>query len=219
MFTGIVEAVGKVVSLEARGGDRRILVDGGELAVADAQIGESIAINGVCLTVVALDGQVFAADVSLETLACTTLGALATGARVNLERALLPTTRLGGHLVSGHVDGVGEVRRIAEAARSWEIVIEAPAALARYIAAKGSVCVDGVSLTVNAVDGAAFSVNIIPHTWEQTIIGEWRAGSRVNIEVDVIARYLERLLAGQTETPRGIDPAFLKEHGYLNDGR
>lgn len=219
MFTGIVEAVGKVVSVETRGGDRRLHVDGGALGLGDAQIGESIAISGVCLTVVALDGQVFVADVSLETLACTTLGALAAGDRVNLERALLPTTRLGGHLVSGHVDGVGEVRRITDAARSREIMIAAPAALARYIAAKGSVCVDGVSLTVNAVDGAAFTVNIIPHTWERTIIGAWRTGSRVNIEVDVIARYLERLLTGQAETPRGIDPAFLKEHGYLDDGR
>jgi riboflavin synthase len=217
MFTGIVEATGSVVSLEARGGDRRVHVDGGALDLADARVGDSIAINGVCLTVVTLDGRTFAADVSLETLACTTLAELAPGSRVNLERALLPTTRLGGHLVSGHVDGVGVVRQTRDAGRSREIVIAVPEALARYIATKGSVCVDGVSLTVNAADDAEFSVNIIPHTLERTNIGAYRAGSRVNIEVDVIARYLERLLAAREEPPRGIDRAFLTMHGYLDD--
>lgn len=217
MFTGIVEAVGKVVSLEARGGDRRILVDGGELAVADAQIGESIAINGVCLTVVALDGQVFAADVSLETLACTTLGALATGARVNLERALLPTTRLGGHLVSGHVDGIGRVVDLGEAGRSRRLRFEAPDGLARYLAEKGSICVDGVSLTINAVAGAQFEVNVIPHTLEQTVIGSYRRGTRVNLEVDLVARYIESLLAGRVAPAAGITREFLDRHGFVSD--
>ncbi len=217
MFSGVVEAVGSVQSLESRGGDQRILVNGGTLDLADTKPGDSISINGVCLTVVALEGRVFAADVSVETLSCTTLGRLAAGDKVNLERALLPTTRLGGHLVSGHVDGVGEVVRIGAAGRSHVIRIAAPAALARYIAAKGSVCVDGVSLTINEVAGEEFSVNIIPHTLEQTIIGSWCSGSRVNIEVDVIARYLERLLAVRETVPRGIDRAFLEEHGYLTD--
>lgn len=218
MFTGIVEAVGTVFALEARGGDRRIRIDGGALDLADAKCGDSISINGVCLTIVTLAGRELAADVSLETLSCTTLAELVSGSPVNLERALLPTTRLGGHLVSGHVDGVGVVGRIGEAGRSRVIGISVADALARYVAAKGSICVDGVSLTVNEVSGVDFSVNIIPHTLEQTIIGNWRAGSRVNIEVDVISRYLERLLAARAEAPRGIDRAFLQEHGYISDG-
>ncbi len=218
MFTGIVEAVGSVVALEARGGDRRIRIDGGALDLSDANRGDSISINGVCLTVVALAGREFAADVSVETLSCTTLAELATGSAVNLERALLPSTRLGGHLVSGHVDAVGVVRRIGESGRSRVIDISVPDALACYVAVKGSICVDGVSLTVNEVTGAGFSVNIIPHTLEQTIIGNWRAGCRVNIEVDVIARYLERLLAERAEASRGIDRAFLQAHGYISDG-
>jgi riboflavin synthase len=218
MFTGIVEAVGKVVALEARGGDRRVRIDGGALDLADAKCGDSISINGVCLTVVTLDSREFAADVSLETLSCTTLGELAAGSPVNLERALLPQTRLGGHLVSGHVDGVGKVLHVGEVGRSRVIAISVPAALARYVAAKGSVCVDGVSLTVNGVSGAEFSVNIIPHTLEQTNIGGWRAGSRVNIEVDVIARYLDRLLTAREDAPRGIDENFLKSHGYISNG-
>lgn len=221
MFTGIVEAVGSVLSLEARGGDRRIHIDGGELDLSDAGIGDSISINGVCLTVVALEGRAFAADVSVETLSCTTLDGLAAGNAVNLECALLPTTRLGGHLVSGHVDGVGEVTEVGEAGRSSVIRIALPEALARYVAAKGSICVDGVSLTVNEIDGAEFSVNIIPHTLAQTIISGYRRGCRVNIEVDVIARYLERLLAARETAPEsaagGIDRAFLERYGYLGD--
>lgn len=219
MFTGIVETIGRVIALESRGGDRRLHIDCGALAMTDSHVGDSIAVNGVCLSAVELATNSFVADVSLETLSCTTLAGLGQGSRVNLERALLPTTRLGGHLVSGHVDGVGEVVEMGEAGRSRTLRIAVPKPLARYIAAKGSICVDGVSLTVNEVVGAEFAVNIIPHTLTQTIIGEYRRGSRVNIEVDVIARYLESLLAGRAGAPRAVDRGFLAEHGYLGQDR
>ena len=197
MFTGLVQAVGRLAASEARGGDRRLRIDAGALPLDDLAIGESIAVNGVCLTVVAGDGAGFEADASNETLALTTLGALAPGAPLNLERALLPTTRLGGHLVAGHVDGVGRVRAIADDGRSQRWRFEAPAALLRYVATKGSICVDGVSLTVNAVDDGGFDVNLVPHTIQNTAFQATALGAAVNLEVDLIARYAERLLQGK----------------------
>lgn len=195
MFTGIVQSVGRVARIEARGGDTRLVIDAAGLDVSDVAIGDSIAVGGVCLTVIALDGEAFAADVSVETLSCTTLGALRVGTPVNLEKALRLADRLGGHLVSGHVDGVGRVVSITPDARSQRWMFDVPRALARYIAAKGSVCVDGVSLTVNEVDGTRFGVNLIPHTVEVTTFGTRRVDDAVNIEVDLIARYVERMHA------------------------
>jgi riboflavin synthase len=193
MFTGIIQAVGRVANLEPVGGDLRITIATGDLDLADVALGDSIAVNGVCLTAIALDAGRFSADVSVETLDCTTLGALAASARVNLEKALRLADRLGGHLVSGHVDGVGEVVAATPDARSlrWQFAVPAP--LARYIAAKGSIAVNGVSLTVNEVDGNRFGVNLIPHTMQHTTFGDLAPGSRVNIEVDLMARYAERL--------------------------
>lgn len=217
MFTGIVESTGAIVSMEPAGADRRILIDGGALDCAGLKAGDSIAVNGVCLSAVAVDERRFAADVSIETLSCTTLDGLTAGSPVNLERALLPTARLGGHLVSGHVDGVGEIAAVEHHGRSLRLTISLPVRLARYVAAKGSICIDGVSLTVNTVDGADCGVNIIPHTLEHTVIGAYRRGSRVNVEVDIIARYLERLFSPAAEPRRTIDRAFLGEHGFIND--
>jgi len=196
MFTGLVQAVGSIAASEARGGDRRLRIATGVLDIADLQRGESVAVNGVCLTVVAFDEAGFEADASNETLALTTLGGLAVGAPVNLERALLPTTRLGGHLVAGHVDGVGRVLAIADDGRSQRWRFSAPAPLLRYVANKGSICVDGVSLTVNAVDAGGFEVNLVPHTIAHTAFAATAAGAPVNLEVDLIARYAERLLQG-----------------------
>jgi riboflavin synthase len=217
MFTGIIQAVGKIAALERRGGDARLRVDTGKLDLSDVKHGDSIAVSGVCLTAVELSAKSFSADVSGETLARTTLGGLKPGDAVNLEKALTPTTRLGGHLVSGHVDGVGTVHERVQDARSVRFRIEAPAALAKYIAEKGSVCVDGVSLTVNAVRDDKFEVNVIPHTLAVTVIGEYERGTAVNIEVDMLARYLERLLRGPTEG--GIDLDLLRTHGYARDSR
>ncbi len=218
MFTGIIEALGKIVALEPKGGDLRLRIQSGELDLADVALGDSIATNGVCLTAVELPGDGYWADVSVETLDNTTLRGWQVGQTVNLEKALTPTTRLGGHLVSGHVDGIGEVVARTGDARSERFRIRAPASLAKYIAHKGSVTVDGTSLTVNAVDGAEFELNIVPHTIEKTVIGSYRVGSQVNLEVDLIARYLERLLLGdkaaEPETEGGISLAFLQEHGF-----
>jgi riboflavin synthase len=196
MFTGLVQAVGQLSAREPRGGDLRLRVACGALDIADLQLGESIAVNGVCLTVVAFDAGSFEADASNETLTLTTLGGLAVGAALNLERALLPTTRLGGHLVAGHVDGLGRVQHIADDGRSQRWRFAAPAALLRYVAVKGSICVDGVSLTVNAVDDHGFEVNLVPHTIANTAFAGTRTGAAVNLEVDLIARYTERLLQG-----------------------
>jgi len=220
MFTGLVEAVGKVVSIEQRAGESRMTFAAARLELGDARLGDSIAINGVCLTIVSLDGeQQFSADVSAETLTCTTLGALKPGEGINLERALLPTTRLGGHLVSGHVDGVATVSTIEPQDESLRLRIDVPPPLAKYIASKGSICVDGVSLTTNVVSEHGFEVNIIPHTQQQTIIGTYRRGSRVNIEVDVVARYLERLLQGGSiggEQTSRISRQFLASQGFTD---
>ncbi len=193
MFSGIVQAVGTVVALEARGGDARLVIDAGALGLDDVVVGDSIAVAGVCLTAVAIDGARFVADVSAETLACTTLGMLQSGSRVNLEKSLRLADRLGGHLVSGHVDGVGRVLAIVPEARSQRWTFALPAALARYVAVKGSIAVDGVSLTVNEVQVERFGVNLIPHTIAVTTFRDRRGGDAVNIEVDLIARYLERL--------------------------
>ncbi|MBI5461618.1 MAG: riboflavin synthase, partial [Gammaproteobacteria bacterium] len=184
----------------------------------DVCLGDSIAVSGVCLTAVALPGDGFWADVSGETLAHTVIGDFKPGARVNLEKALTPTTRLGGHLVSGHVDGVGEVIERTRDARSERFRIRAPQELARYIAQKGSICVDGVSLTVNAVEGSVFELNIVPHTLAETTLDDYRPGRKVNLEVDLIARYLERLLLGDTEAGgQGVTMDFLRAHGFARD--
>lgn len=213
MFTGIIQTLGRVLAKEQLGGDMRLQIDAAGLGLADTKMGDSIAVNGVCLTAVALDGDVFAADISNETLSLTSLGDLAVGSAVNLEKALTPATPLGGHLVSGHVDGLGKVLRRSPDGRSERFEFEVPPQLARYIAAKGSVCIDGVSLTVNKVDGCVFDVNIVPHTQERTIIGGYQAGTAVNIEVDVIARYLERLLtAGE---PSDALMQRLQSSGFL----
>ncbi|MFB1489042.1 MULTISPECIES: riboflavin synthase [unclassified Thiocapsa] len=223
MFTGIIQSIGRIGRLEPRGGDVRLSIDAGKLDLTHASLGDSIAVNGICLTAVELTGRGFAADVSRETLSLTTLGTLAPGSPVNLEPALTLATPLGGHLVSGHVDGVGEIIEQREDARSWRLRIQAPAELARYIAPKGSICVDGTSLTVNQVDGAVFELNIVPHTLTETIIGGYRSGTRVNLEVDLIARYLERLLLGDAAAESGpakpvLTMEFLAQHGFARSG-
>ncbi len=220
MFTGIIQAVGTVAAMQPSGGDLRLRVHTGKLSLADVALGDSICTNGVCLTVIELPGDGYWADVSVETLNFTTLGKLRPGARLNLEKALTPASRLGGHIVSGHVDGVGEVLSLQEDARSIRVELAAPASLAKYIAHKGSICVDGTSLTVNAVRGDRFDLNIIPQTMAETIFGDYRPGSRVNLEVDVIARYLERLVLGETSADpaaaaAGLSLATLAENGYL----
>lgn len=196
MFTGIIEGVGRLAAREALGGDIRFTFAVGTLPFDGVQLGESIAVNGVCLTVIEADATSFKADASTETLALTTLGALPLGAALNLERAMRPTDRFGGHIVSGHVDGLGTVQAIAEDARAQRWRFGAPAALLKYIAKKGSICVDGVSLTVNAVDGDGFEVALIPHTVAHTRFAETRVGDAVNLEIDLVARYVERLLQG-----------------------
>ena len=195
MFTGLIAGVGILAAREPRGGDARLRIEAGTLPFEGVQLGESIAVNGCCLTVVAFDAHGFAVDASNETLALTTLGRLEIGAPVNLERAMLPTDRLGGHLVSGHVDGLATATQRWDDARVVRWRFEAPMALLRYVAHKGSVCVDGVSLTVNAVDDQGFEVALIPHTVEHTAFHALQVGNAVNIEVDLLARYVERLLA------------------------
>ena len=216
MFTGIITAVGTIATLQPRGGDMRLRIATGKLDLSDVQLGDSIAVSGVCLTAIELPGDGFWADASRETLELTILGEIAPGMKVNLEKALTPTTRLGGHLVSGHVDGIGTVSEWRPDGRSWRLRVQAPDALARYIAAKGSICVDGVSLTVNRVDGAAFELNIVPHTLAETTLANFQVGRRINLEVDLIARYLERLLLGDRAARPGGDltEALLREHGF-----
>lgn len=211
MFTGIIQAIGTIASMENRGGDLRLGINTGTLPLDDVRPGDSIAVSGVCLTVVELSATGFAADVSGETLGLTTLGQLAVNDRVNLEQALTLATRLGGHLVSGHVDGIGKVTARTADARSVRFTIQAPDGLARYIAVKGSICVDGISLTVNAVDGAAFELNIVPHTLAETTMQDYQPGRTVNLEVDLVARYLERLLQGEAAANPGSGPAITRE--------
>lgn len=196
MFTGIIEAIGTIRALSPKGGDVRVYVETGKLDLGDVKLGDSIAVNGVCLTAVELPGNGFWADVSRETLACSAFIDLKIGSKVNLEKALTPTSRLGGHLVSGHVDGVGEVISREDNARAVQFKIRAPRELAKYIALKGSITVDGTSLTVNGVNGAEFELTIVPHTLGETVMADYHAGRQVNLEVDLLARYLERLLLG-----------------------
>ena len=195
MFTGIIEGVGAIASVVPRGGDARLRIATGTLPFDDVRLGESIAVNGVCLTVVAFDAAAFEADASTETLSLTTLGRLAVGAPVNLERAMRPSDRLGGHLVSGHVDGMGAVVSVHDDARAQRWRFSAPPGLLRYVARKGSICVDGVSLTVNEVDADGFEVALVPHTVSHTAFSATKPGDAVNLEVDLLARYVERLLA------------------------
>lgn len=199
MFTGIILTKGRVTSLAERGGDLELGVDAAGLDVARMAIGDSICVQGVCLTVTRKQDTGFFADVSRETMAKTTLGTLKVGSNVNLEPSLRAGDPLGGHLVSGHVDAVGYLRRVDQDARSWRLEFELPPSLTRFVAAKGSICLNGVSLTVNKADGLTFDVNIIPHTHTVTTLGELRVGDEVNVEIDVIARYLERLMT-KTET-------------------
>jgi riboflavin synthase len=215
VFSGLVKGVGRVAARTDLGRDQRFVIELGSAQLAPLVVGASIAVNGACLTVVDTDRDRFTADVSAETLAVTTLGRLAPGARVNLESPLRVGDPLDGHIVAGHVDGVGEVVAVQPAGRSLTLTIDVPQALARYVATKGSVTVDGVSLTVNSVDGRRFTVNIIPHTQAMTLIGEYAPGSAVNIEVDLMARYLERLVRAEDDS--GIDRGFLKEHGYARN--
>lgn len=194
MFTGIVVDLGRIAAREERGGDLRLTIAFPRLEPGRVAVGDSICVQGCCLTATAVEGRSFAADVSRETLALTTLGELAVGAPVNLEPSLRAGDALGGHLVSGHIDGVGEIRALGGEARSQRLTIAAPAGLARYLAVKGSIAVDGVSLTINSVEGASFGVNIIPHTQTATTLGGAAVGTRVNLEVDALARYVARLL-------------------------
>jgi len=218
VFTGIIQAIGEVAALEPKGEDLRLRVRTGKLDLDGVDIGDSIATSGVCLTVVELPGDGYWADVSGETLAVTGIGRLKVGDRVNLEKALTPSTPLGGHLVSGHVDGIGEVVSRRDDGRSVRFRMRAPDKLAHYIAAKGSVCVDGISLTVNAVDGAEFELNIVPHTLVETTMGEFQPGRPFNLEVDIIARYLERLLLGEKAAQSGaggVSKELLQRRGFL----
>ena len=194
MFTGLIQGVGRLRSRERRDGDMRLVIDVGSLPFADAALGESIAVNGCCLTVVAFDAASFAVDASNETLALTTLGGLHEGAALNLERAMQMQDRFGGHLVSGHVDGVGSVIDIQPDARAQRWRFSMPPSLAKYVAKKGSICVDGVSLTVNAADDDGFEVALIPHTISHTAFAHTHVGDAVNLEIDLVARYVERLL-------------------------
>ena len=196
MFTGIISAIGDIADLEQRGGDVRLTIRTGNLSLTDVQLGDSIACNGACLTAVELTGEGFIADVSVETLNLTTIGNWKTGSRINLEKAMQASDRFGGHIVSGHVDGIGEVVSLEEDARSWRFRIRAPRDLAKYIAHKGSITLDGTSLTINKVEGSEFELNIVPHTMTHTVMGDYAVGTKVNLEVDLVARYLERLLLG-----------------------
>lgn len=219
MFTGIIEAIGEVVALQPKNGDLRLRIKTHGLDLADVRLGDSIATNGVCLTVVDLPGDGYWADVSRETMNNTSLPQWKMGQRVNLEKALTPQTRLGGHIVSGHVDGVGEVISRNPDARSERFRIRAPKELAKYIAHKGSITVDGTSLTVNKVDGAEFELNIVPHTLKWTIMDTYQAGTHLNLEVDVLARYLERLMLGdkaaEPAPESGITLDFLAKNGFM----
>ena len=212
MFTGIIKAKGNITAIDKRGGDVRLSVRSAGLPFSSYEVGESIAVNGVCLTAVTLHDDGFDTDVSIETLDVTALNKLNVGDAVNLEPSLSLGERLGGHLVSGHVDCIGKVIESRDDARSVRLTLQIPAEFARYVAKKGSVTVDGVSLTVNDVTGDRFDVNIIPHTAQATIIGDYTVGTTVNIEVDLLARYIERLLAKDRD---GLTMDFLKANGYV----
>lgn len=216
MFTGIIEAVGTLTAITPKGEDISITVDAGKLDMSDVKLGDSIATNGVCLTVVAHDNRSYTADLSLETLNLTGFTQYQVGDKVNLEKAMLPTTRFGGHIVSGHVDGVGFIIERNQTGRAIEFWVEMPEALTRYIAHKGSITVDGISLTVNELRKNAFKLTIVPHTSAETTIDQFQVGRKVNLEVDVLARYMERLLTGHTESePESrITMDFLRQNGF-----
>jgi len=215
MFTGIIQSLGSIQAMHGFGADSRLRIAAPELPLRSMSVGESIAVNGVCLTAVSYTDSGFEADVSGETLSRTSLGRLGPGSSVNLERALLPQTPLGGHLVAGHVDGLGELVSREPDGRSERFRFRIPERLGRYVAEKGSICVDGVSLTVNAVDGAEFEVNLVPHTLGVTTLGALRPQVQVNIEVDIIARYLERLAFGSSaESGGGVTRDMLQRYGF-----
>jgi riboflavin synthase len=221
MFTGIIEALGSVAEFKLRDQEWRLRIVCPQLDMKDVQLGDSIAVNGCCLTVISFDQSSFSADVSNETIGLTSFQGVKVGSKVNLEKALTPSKRLGGHLVSGHVDGLGELLHRVDDGGSWRLTFRVPDELARYIAQKGSICIDGTSLTVNTVDGATFSVNIIPHTQQATVIHTYTIGQKVNIEVDQIARYLERLILGDKAAlsgnqQSGITRDFLAAHGFAD---
>ena len=218
MFTGIIQAIGEVRQVEQRGSDARYVIGAGGLEMDDVEIGDSIATQGVCLTAIELGADYYAADVSGETLSRTTFNQLKPGAPVNLEKSVTPTTRLGGHLVSGHVDGLGSLLSERNDGRSIRYQFSVPQELAHYIAEKGSITIDGTSLTVNHVDDNRFGVNIVPHTRQNTIFQHYQINTQVNIEVDIIARYLERLLTGQKPSADGQNSQLLKalnEAGFI----
>lgn len=217
MFTGIIQAIGTLANLETRSGDCRLTINTGKLPMTDTALGDSIAVNGVCLTAVHLDKQQFTADVSSETLSRTSLQKIQVGTPVNLELALTPSTRMGGHIVSGHVDGLGVVVDKRQDARSIRFQIQTPNELAKYIAEKGSICINGISLTVNEVNGTIFGINIVPHTLAETTLGTTQSGQLVNLEVDLLARYMERLMLGdQAAKPHtGITDELLRHTGFL----
>jgi len=218
MFTGIIQALGSIQKLDNRGNDIRLTVNSPALDMTDVALGDSIATNGVCLTVTDMGSDFYCADVSAETIKLTGFAHYGVGSVVNLEKAMRPTDRFGGHIVSGHVDGVGHVSRIMKHTDYVEIWVKAPDDIAKYIAHKGSITVDGVSLTVNQVNGAEFMLWIIPHTLKETVLGTYKVGTAVNLEVDVIARYLERLMLGEKAAhseKKDIDLAFLAENGFL----
>ncbi|MDX1353299.1 MAG: riboflavin synthase [Thiomicrorhabdus sp.] len=215
MFTGIIQAEGTIAQIEPKEGDWKVTINVGKLDMSDVQIGDSIAANGVCLTAIEFNDKQYVADLSGETLKVTNAGDWSVGTPVNLEKALTLQDRLGGHLVSGHVDGIGKVISIYQEARSWRYEVEAPIEICKYIAAKGSICINGISLTVNQVEGCVFGVNIVPHTRQETTIKYLEVGSTVNLEVDLLARYLERMMtAPQASQESKITPEFLAENGF-----
>lgn len=217
MFTGIILAVGSIAAVQAKGGDCRLKIASGKLSLTGCQLGDSIAVNGVCLTAVELGEHYFCADVSNETLSRTSLKQAKSGMAVNLELAMMPSSRLGGHIVSGHVDGIGKVVEKMPDGRSIRFKFKAPDNLAKYIAEKGSICINGISLTVNSVDGAFFMVNIVPHTLQETTLGQTNVGDEVNLEVDLLARYLERLMQGDAAAScqGSITEAMLANAGFI----
>ncbi len=203
MFTGIIEAIGKIELIEDIDSDKRFVIASDSLKLSDVQQGDSISVNGVCLTVVDVQEKGFSVDVSVETLSCTTFNELAAGDQVNLEKALQLSSRLSGHMVSGHVDGKGMIQKKLADARSERFEIKFPAELGKYICKKGSICIDGVSLTINDTDESTFSVNIIPHTLKETIFSDYIEGRQVNLEVDIVARYMESLIADKNQGLQG----------------
>lgn len=217
MFTGIIEATGVISAIRRQGTELSLTVSSTQLDFSDVKLGDSIATSGVCLTVTALGQQSFQADLSGETLSRTLFGQYRQGQLVNLEKALLPTTRLGGHLVSGHVDGIASVVQIEKTGQSWQIWLQPPAGLSRYIAEKGSVTVDGISLTVNELKGDLFRLTIVPHTARETTIQQFRNGSQLHLEVDLLARYLERLLQGRQPSAdtSSVTMNLLQQSGFL----